>query len=82
MWRAILELYGVSARYLRSPQLSATEEDMEVLRASLDQIGLLPHVLKCEAPYTKPGLAISPGSIHPICYLSQTNLARLLPGLR
>ncbi|MCE2434181.1 MAG: dihydrodipicolinate synthase family protein [Candidatus Latescibacteria bacterium] len=43
MWRAILELYGVSARYLRSPQLSATKEDVEFLRASLDQIGLLPN---------------------------------------
>jgi dihydrodipicolinate synthase/N-acetylneuraminate lyase len=43
MWRAALELSGVASRYLRSPQLSATDEDLERIQPILKQLGLLSH---------------------------------------
>ena len=41
LWRAALELNGVASRYLRLPQSSASDEDLERIRPVLDGLGLL-----------------------------------------
>ncbi len=41
VWRAALELNGVASRYLRPPQLSVTDEDLERIRSTMEQVGLL-----------------------------------------
>ena len=41
LWRAALELNGVASRYLRLPQSSGSDEDLERLRPELERLGLL-----------------------------------------
>jgi dihydrodipicolinate synthase/N-acetylneuraminate lyase len=41
LWRAALELNGIAARYLRPPQSSPSDADMERARALLEKIGIL-----------------------------------------
>ena len=40
MWRAMLELTGVASRYMRSPQLCATDESLDRIRPLLKEVGL------------------------------------------
>ena len=40
MWRAGLEINGVASRYLRSPMVSATEGQVELVRARMDELGI------------------------------------------
>ena len=41
VWRAALELNGIAPRYLRPPQSSASDEDIERIGSIMDQVGLL-----------------------------------------
>ncbi|HZP83072.1 MAG TPA: dihydrodipicolinate synthase family protein [Chthonomonadaceae bacterium] len=41
-WRAFLEVFGVAQRYVRPPEESCTEEDMQKVRALCDRLGLVP----------------------------------------
>ena len=41
LWRAALELTGIASRYLRPPQVSASDEDLERIRPTLSELGLL-----------------------------------------
>ena len=41
VWRGALELNGVASRYLRPPQLSVTDEDLERIRSTMEQVGVL-----------------------------------------
>jgi hypothetical protein len=41
LWRAVLELSGVARRFLRPPQASPTEADLERVQPVLERIGLL-----------------------------------------
>lgn len=41
LWRAAMELNGVACRGLRSPMVTATEEQVEALRPRLDELGLI-----------------------------------------
>jgi dihydrodipicolinate synthase/N-acetylneuraminate lyase len=45
LWRAAFELNGISARYLRAPMVSATDAEMEMLKGSLETLGLITHPL-------------------------------------
>lgn len=46
LWRAAFELNGISARFLRAPMVSATDEEMEMLRDPIDELGLITHPLQ------------------------------------
>jgi 4-hydroxy-tetrahydrodipicolinate synthase len=41
-WRALLEYFGVARRYVRPPEESCTDADMEKVRALCDRLGLKP----------------------------------------
>lgn len=39
-WRGVFEIMGISQRYRRAPMPSATEADMEKLRADVQALGI------------------------------------------
>jgi 4-hydroxy-tetrahydrodipicolinate synthase len=41
-WRALLETFGVAQRYVRPPDDSCTDADMQKVRALCDRLGLVP----------------------------------------
>ncbi len=41
LWRTLIELNGVASRHLRSPQLSASQADVERVRPALERLGLI-----------------------------------------
>ena len=45
LWRATLELNGVASRFLRPPMVTATEEEVDRIRGSIEELGLITHPL-------------------------------------
>ncbi len=41
LWRATIALNGIASRYLRSPMVSATDEEVEKLKEPLNKLGLI-----------------------------------------
>jgi len=41
-WHATLEYFGVAQRYLRPPQHSFTDEEMQKVKAFFDKLGVYP----------------------------------------
>jgi len=46
LWRAAFELNGISARYLRAPMVSATDEEMDKLSEPIESLGLITNPLQ------------------------------------
>ena len=60
LWRTLLELNGVASRYLRSPQRSASQNDIDRVKPMLEQLGLI-GATTAGSPVTSP----SEDPIHP-----------------